>query len=60
MPYRTILLNLNDEERGPTLIQTALSLVEERETHIIGLYVMPWALPPLESAGPPPSAWLED
>lgn len=60
MPYRTILLNLNDEERAPTLIQTALSLVGDYKVHIIGLYVMPWALPPPGLAGPPAPTWLED
>ena len=60
MPYRTILLNLNDEDRAPALIQTALSLVGECDAHIIGLYVMPWAIPPPEFAGPPALAWLED
>lgn len=60
MPYRTILLNLNDEDRAPTLIQTTLSLVRECNAHIIGLYVMPWAIPPPEFAGPPALAWLED
>lgn len=60
MPYRTILINLNDEERATTLIQTALSLRGDCEVHIIGLYVMPWAIPPAEFAGPPALAWLED
>jgi len=59
MQYRTILLNLNDERRVSKLVKTAASLATASNAHIIGLYVMPSALPPPEFIGDASHTWLE-
>lgn len=59
MQYRTILLNLNDELRVPKLVKSAAFLATSPNAHIIGLYVLPSALPPPEFIGNASSAWIE-
>jgi len=60
MRYRTILLHLNDEKRVPHLIKTASTLSRTGETHIIGLYAMPSAVPPPDLVGPFSVTWHEE
>jgi len=60
MPYRTILLNLNDEDRAGELIRAALAVAANEKAHIIGLYAIPSALPPPELIGPVANTWIEE
>lgn len=60
MQFRTILLHLNDEERVPHLIKSARSLSRSGGVHVIGLYVMPSAVPPPELIGGLSVTWLEE
>lgn len=41
MPYKTILVHLNDERRVGPLIDAARFLGDRDEAHVVGLYVMP-------------------
>jgi nucleotide-binding universal stress UspA family protein len=59
MQYRTILLNLNDELRVPKLVKSATSLATSANAHIVGLYVLPSALPPAEFIGNASNTWME-
>ncbi|MDX2201443.1 MAG: universal stress protein [Hyphomicrobiaceae bacterium] len=43
MPYKTILVHLNDERRVGPLIDAARFLGDRDEAHVVGLYVMPIA-----------------
>lgn len=44
MPYRTILVHLNDERRVGQLIDVAAHIADRHEAHLIGLYVVPSGL----------------
>jgi nucleotide-binding universal stress UspA family protein len=41
MPYKTILLHLNDHHRVASLVDTATFLATQEKAHLIGLFVMP-------------------
>lgn len=41
MPYKTIVLHLNDERRVPGLVDAAAHLATRHQAHLTGLYVMP-------------------
>lgn len=41
MPYKTILVHVNDERRVKGLIGVAAQLAQKFEAHLIGLYVLP-------------------
>lgn len=41
MPYKTILVHLNDERRVGALIDVAAHIADRHEAHLIGLYVVP-------------------
>ncbi|WP_045835374.1 universal stress protein [Hyphomicrobium sp. 99] len=60
MQYRTILLHLNDEKRVGHLIKTATTLSRSGGAHVIGLYVMPSAIPPPDLVGPFAVTLMED
>jgi len=60
MQYRTILLHLNDERRVGHLIKTALTLSRSGGVHVIGLYVMPSAIPPPDLVGLFATTLMED
>jgi nucleotide-binding universal stress UspA family protein len=41
MPYKTILVHLNDEARAPALIAAAARLAQHSGAHVAGLFTMP-------------------
>ena len=41
MPFKTILLSLNQVSRSDTLIDAAVSLASAHDAHLIGLYIIP-------------------
>jgi nucleotide-binding universal stress UspA family protein len=53
MTYKTILVQLNDEQRAARVLEPAVVLARKYGAHLIGLHVSPGLLyvPPLPSAG---------
>ena len=53
MSYKTILVQLNDEERVASTLAPAVLLARQYNAHLIGLHVSPGLLytPPLPGAG---------
>src|SRR5262245_64214362 len=41
MPYKTILIHLNDERRARRLLEAGLAVARQFEAHVIGLHVFP-------------------
>ena len=46
MPYRTILVYLNDRRRAERLLEPAVSLARRYNAHLIGLHAYPSVMPP--------------
>lgn len=60
MTFRTILVNLNQEERVEALVAAAAAIARPTEAHVIGLYVMPPLFMPSDVVLPMGAEFYED
>ncbi|MEQ1576258.1 MAG: universal stress protein [Hyphomicrobium sp.] len=60
MDFKTILVNLNHEQRVPQLIAAAAAIARPTEAHVVGLYVMPPLFVPSDMVIPMGAEFYEE